>query len=97
MTNQQKQIFLTTLERFYDGSIIKDELSKKENDLWAFLHSDLNLTAKQSATISDLLFDVFEIVKWKYFEFGEMASEMFDGLDENSNPLDKFKNEYITA
>ncbi len=95
MTNQQKHFFMPTLETFYEKQIVRDEFSNKEDELWLFINKELNLKEDQRANLRELLFDIFEIVKWKYFEFGEMAHEMYEGVSDNCNPLDKFREKDI--
>lgn len=95
MTQEEKAMVMGFIDTCYHTKVIEDEVSKSINTLWSLI-CEVEKMLKNSKKGSKLhvelesqFLETIALVKWRYFEYGEVAQDLSENYNMNWTPYKK--------
>lgn len=95
MTQEEKAMVMGFIDTCYHTKVIEDEVSESVDTLWKLINKAgklLENSKKEKALRIELenqFIETIALVKWKYFEYGEVAQELSENYNMNWTPYKK--------
>ncbi|MHD0313960.1 hypothetical protein [Fusobacterium varium] len=95
MTQEEKAMVMGFIDTCYHTKVIEDEVSKSIDTLWKLIN-EVGKMVKNSKKEKSLCIELesqfletIALVKWRYFEYGEVAQDLSENYNMNWTPYKK--------
>ncbi len=95
MTQEEKAMVMGFIDTCYHNKVIEDEVSKSIDTLWKLINKVGKMvenSKKEKSLHIELesqFLETIALVKWRYFEYGEVAQDLSENYNMNWTPYKK--------